>query len=89
MNSASLRARSAIGKTTSAQPVAIALRGMELFGLIGVLYENDAARLLHGANADRAVGAAAGKNDREAVSVLRRKRTEEQVDGRPQPSRLG
>ena len=65
-----------------------AARHGAVFGLVGVLYENDAARLLHGANADRAVRAAARQNDREAVSVLRRERTEEQVDGRPKPSRL-
>ena len=47
-----------------------------------VLHEHDAAGVLHCARAERAVGAAARQDHREAVAVLLRQRAKEHVDGR-------
>ena len=38
------------------------------FGLVWVLHQNDAACLLDGANADRAVGASATQNNSETIA---------------------
>ena len=57
-----------------------AARHRGIFGLVRVLYEDDAARLLDGAHADGAVRAGAAQDDREAVAEPFRERAEEQVD---------
>ena len=52
-------------------------------GFLGILHEHDAAGFLDGPRAERAVGAAAGKDHGEAVAVAFGERAEEHVDGRP------
>ena len=65
-----------------------AARHRRVFGLIRVLYENDAACFLDGLEADCAVRAGAREDDREAVAVLIGQRSEEKVDRRALPSRI-
>jgi hypothetical protein len=57
-------------------------------GFLGVLHEDHAAGLLHGARAEGTVRAAAGQDHDEAIAVLG-ERAEEDVDGRALTARLG
>ena len=57
-----------------------------ILGLIRILNEKKAARLLDRLRAERPVRASARQNHGEAVVVLVRKRAEELIDGRPFPS---
>jgi len=59
-----------------------------VFGLVRVLDQDDAARLLDGLDAHRAIRAGAGKNDGEVVAALRGKRAKEKIDRRPLLARL-
>ena len=65
-----------------------AARHGPIFGLVRILDENDALRLLHCLNADRAIRTGAGKDDGEVVTPLRSKRAEEKIDRSPLPARL-
>ncbi len=89
MRSNSCFARSRTGMTKSATPVAMALRGIEAYSAsVGVLHQDDAARFLHRARAERAVRSGAAKNDGKAVAELIGQRAKEQIDRRPLAARL-
>ena len=64
-----------------------AARHRSIFGLVGVLHEDDAACFLDRLEADRAVRAGAREDDGEAIAVLLGERPEEKVDRRSSPSR--
>src|SRR6185312_5723497 len=59
-----------------------------IFGLVGFLYEDDAAGFLDGAHADGAVRSGAAQDYREAVAEALRHGTEEQIDRRALAARL-
>ena len=65
-----------------------AARHRGVFGFIGVLHQDEPARLAHGPHADGPVRTAAAEYDGEAVSVLGGQRPEELVDRRALPARL-
>src|SRR5262245_181368 len=59
-----------------------------VFGLLWVLHQNDAAGLLHRANADGAVRSRSAQDDRKTVTQAFGKRTKEHVDRRSLSPRL-
>ena len=59
-----------------------------ILGLLRILNENDAAGFLHRPDAHGAIGTGAGKDDGEAIAVLRGQRAEEEIDRRALPARL-
>ena len=58
------------------------------FGLVGVLNQDDAARLLDRLDAERAVRARPRQHDREVIAAPGGERTEEQIDRRAPPARF-
>src|SRR5208337_4665043 len=59
-----------------------------VFGLIRILHQDEAARLLDGLRAKRSVRASARQHHREPVAMLIRERPEELIDGRASSSRF-
>ncbi len=64
-----------------------AARHRSIFGLVGVLHEDDAPCFLDRLEADRAIRAGAREDDGEVIAVLLGERLKEKVDRRSSPSR--
>ena len=65
-----------------------AARHRGVLGLVGILHQDDAGRLLHRAHAERAIGTGAAEDDGEAIVEMLGHRAKECVDGRALAVRL-
>ena len=65
-----------------------AARHRGIFGLVGILHQNNAAGFLDGARAKRAVRTGTAENDGEPVAQLLSQRTEQKIDRQSPAARL-